>query len=106
MDFKSKNKKVLFRTKGAISFANYNFINSVDCFIHHSVSNASRIQKDKNHSYVFIDQCAYNEKELLEIPISQKSINNFLILSQLSPDKEIEEIITYFLKVGFHLFYK
>ncbi|MHB1105154.1 MAG: glycosyltransferase [Lutibacter sp.] len=96
---KENNIKVVFRTTGAIGFSDYDFIDSVDCFIHHSVSNASRIQKDKNHTYVIIDQCAYNEKELLEIPISQKSINNFLILSRLSPEKGIEEIITYFLKV-------
>lgn len=95
-----KNKiKVVFRTTGTINFSDYDFINSVDCFIHHSVNNANKIQKDKKHNYVIIDQCAYNEKELLKIGPSNDEICKFLILSRLSLEKGVEEIIEFFLRV-------
>jgi len=97
---KSKKIKVLFRTTGTIGFSDYEFINSVDCFIHHSVNNADKIVKTKNHKFTIIDQCAYNEKDLLNIPITEKEISNFLILSRLSPEKGIEETIDFFLRVS------
>lgn len=96
---KSKNKKVLFRTTGTITFSDYHFINFVDCFVHHSHSNASNIEKSRNHHYTIIDQCAYNEIDLFKIPTSNKEINKFLILSRLSVEKGVSEIIDFFLRV-------
>jgi glycosyltransferase involved in cell wall biosynthesis len=94
-------KKILFRTTGTIASIDYKFIDSVDCFIHHSVNNANKIEKDKCHNYVIIDQCAYNEEALLKIPLVENNISNFLVLSRLSPEKGIEEIIDFFLRVCF-----
>ncbi|RYJ50880.1 glycosyltransferase family 1 protein [Flavobacterium petrolei] len=98
---KRKNKKVLFRTTGTITFSDFDFINSVDYFIHHSINNSSRLEENKNHNhnYTIIDQCAYNEIDLFEIPTSDKKIFKFLILSRLSPEKGVQEIIDFFLRV-------
>ena len=98
---KENNIKVVFRTTGAIGFSDYDFIDLVDCFIHHSVNNANKIQMKKKHNYVVIDQCAYSEKDLLKIQSlhSNDEIRKFLILSRLSPEKGVEEIIDFFLKV-------
>lgn len=94
---KENKVKVIIRTTGNITFSDYDFINSVDCFIHHSVNNANKMVH--KHKYFIIDQCAYNELDLLKIPPSINMINKFLILSRLSPEKGIEEIIHFFLKV-------
>lgn len=96
---KSKNKKVLFRTTGMITFSEYDFIDFVDCFVHHSYTNASKIQNSRHHHYTIIDQCAYNEIDLFEIPTLNKKINKFLILSRLSAEKGVTQIIDFFLKV-------
>ena len=96
---KSNNKKVLFRTTGTITFADYDFINSVDCFIHHSQNNVKQIENKRKHKFVIIDQCAYNEIDLFKIPTSNKEINNFLILSRLSVEKGVTQIIDFFLRV-------
>ena len=94
---KNKNKKVFFRTTGTITFSEYDFIDSVDCFIHHSVRNANQIENRK-HKYEIIDQCAYNETDLLSVSPSKREIHNFLILSRLSEEKGIENAIDFFLK--------
>ena len=96
---KEKNRKVLFRTTGTITFSDYDFINLVDCFVHHSHSNAIKIENSKRHHYTIIDQCAYNESDLFKIPISNKEINKFLILSRLSVEKGVSEMIEFFLRV-------
>ncbi len=95
---KEKNKKVLFRTTGTITVSDYNFIDLVDCFIHHSYNNARKIENI--NKFVVIDQCANNELELLDIPLSNREVCNFLILSRLSHEKGVEEIIDMFLRVG------
>lgn len=97
---KKLNKKVFFRTTGTITFSGYDFIDSVDCFIHHSVNNANKIEKIKCHNYVIIDQCAYNEEALLKIPFVENNISNFLVLSRLSPEKGLEQIINFFIKIA------
>lgn len=94
---KENKVKVIIRTTGNITFSDYDFINFVDCFIHHSVNNANKIVI--KHKYFIIDQCAYNEIDLLKIPPSTNEISKFLILSRLSAEKGIEEIIHFFLKV-------
>lgn len=96
---KENNVKVVFRTTGFISRLDYDFINSVDCFIHHSINNANNVPKDKMHNHVVIDQCAYNEEDLLKVSSSNNEICKFLILSRLSHEKGVEEIIDFFLKV-------
>lgn len=96
---KENNIKVVFRTTGAIGFSDYDFIDSVDCFIHHSVINASRIQEDKKHAYVIIDQCAYNEKDLLKIPLVKNRVKTFLTLGRLVKEKNIDVVIKAFQRI-------
>lgn len=96
---KINNKKILFRTTGTIREANFNYIENVNLFIHHSEVNANNFKKFKNHDYKIIDQCAFNERELLKVSLSQSGIHNFLILGRLSPEKGVEELISFFLQV-------
>lgn len=96
---KNKNKKVIFRTTGTITFYDYEYLDSVDCFIHHSQKNAKQLENNRKHKYEIIDQCAYNEDSLLKIKGVDKTISKFLILSRLSPEKGIEEIIDFFLRI-------
>ena len=94
---KKSNKKIIFRTTGTIENIDYDFIESIDCFIHHSQENANRIEKFIKHKYTIIDQCAFNEHELLKLPFSKNDKNNFLVLARLSPEKGVEELINFFL---------
>ncbi|WP_300977080.1 hypothetical protein, partial [Flavobacterium sp.] len=93
---KDKGKKVIFRTTGAITEIDFAFISEVDCFIHHSLNNAKKIDDYKPHRYEIIDQCAYQERDFLKIPLLYSGFNNFLIISRLSPEKGIKEIIVFF----------
>lgn len=87
----------MFRTTGAITFSDYEFINSVDCFIHHSINNASKIET--SNKYVIIDQCAYNEKTLLTIPLVENKVRSFLTLARLEKEKNIDIVIKAFQKI-------
>lgn len=91
---KNNNIKIVFRTTGTIGNTNFDFINKIDLLIYHSVINSNRIN---NSNYAIIDQCAYSENTLLKIPISTKKISNFLVLSRLSPEKGIIQVIEFFI---------
>ena len=93
------NKKILFRTTGTINAGNFNYIKNVDLFIHHSQANAGNLEKFTKHNYSIIDQCGFNEQDLLNVIPSKKKIQNFLILGRLSPEKGIEKLISFFLEV-------
>lgn len=95
---KELNKKVIFRTTGTVqSNQNFDYLNKVDLFIHHSESNASRLQI-MNHNYVTIDQCAFNENNMLEIPLVNNKVTHFLTLGRLEKEKNINVVIEAFLK--------
>lgn len=94
---KNKNKKVFFRTTGKITSSDYDFINSVDCFIHHSINNANKVEIDKK--YVVIDQCAYDEKILLSIPLVDNRVSKFLTLARLEKEKNVDIVIKAFKKI-------
>ncbi|CAM2837037.1 Glycosyltransferase involved in cell wall bisynthesis [Flavobacterium succinicans] len=95
---KDKGKKVIFRTTGAITEIDFAFITEVDCFIHHSLNNAKRIEDYKPHRYEIIDQCAYHERDLLKIPILKSNVKTFLTVSRLVKEKNIDVIIKAFQK--------
>jgi glycosyltransferase involved in cell wall biosynthesis len=97
---KNNNKKVLFRTTGVIESIDFDYIDSIDLFIHHSQENANRIEKFRKHNFTIIDQCAFNEKDLLNMSLSSDSIFKFLILSRLSQEKGIEKAIDFFLRAA------
>nr|WP_246457682.1 glycosyltransferase family 4 protein [Winogradskyella echinorum] len=64
-------------------------------FIHHSESNAKRLNYLDKHNYVIIDQCAFNEEEYLKIKV-KKSAKTFLTVSRIVPQKNIDILIDVF----------
>lgn len=97
---KKLNKKLIFRTTGAIqAYQNFSYLNKVDLFIHHSEKNAKQLQI-QSHNYSIIDQCAFNEEELLKIPIVKNKVKVFLTIARLEKEKNIDIVIKAFLKVS------
>ena len=95
---KENKKKVVFRTTGAIKNPNYNFLEDVDLFIHHSNNNANKLLNLKNHNYRIIDQCAFNEYKLLNIPYVRNEVKSFLTIARLVKEKNIDIVIKAFKK--------
>lgn len=94
----SNGIQIIFRTTGTIHKTNFDYLNGINCFVHHSQSNASKLD---NNNFEVIDQFANNENDLLTVPITKNKIQNFLVLSRLSSEKGIEQAIEYFLKSKF-----
>lgn len=98
----SKDHKipVIFRTTGTINEnigkLNFTWINNVSLFIHHSKSNANRLDNFFKNKFILIDQCAFNEDKLLNIEISNQPISNFFTLSRLSKEKQLDVVINAF----------
>lgn len=94
---KEFNKPILFRTTGNIyNNQNLDCLKYVNIFIHHSHRNARKLS-DK-YNYKIIDQCAFNEISLLKIPTINKKVNNFMTVSRIEKDKNIEVVVKAFLK--------
>lgn len=100
VDFaKRLGKPIYFRTTGTIrerQLQNRDWLHNVTKFIHHSQKNASVLHAKIKVPFTVIDQCAYNEKELLKIPIKEKAISSFFVLSRLSSEKNIAQVISSF----------
>jgi glycosyltransferase involved in cell wall biosynthesis len=99
------NKPIIFRTTGTIKINSeeleqYGWCSKVSLFLHHSEVNAQNLHKYINAPYQIIDQCAVYEKELLKIPKKNNKINNFLALSRLAPEKQINTVINAFNKIS------
>ncbi|KAB1067025.1 glycosyltransferase family 4 protein [Tamlana haliotis] len=93
---------VFFRTTGTIKSINLsqsNYLELVTQFIHHSKKNAFNLNSQMNLPYKVIDQCAFNEKELLKIPLISKKVKKYLVLGRIEKEKNIDIIIRAFLKV-------
>ena len=94
------NKKILFRTTGTISNIikeRLELFKKVDCFIHHSYINTNHMEKFYGkHSYKIIDQCTAIEGDLLKINFNKGKIKNYLVLSRLSKEKQVDKVITAF----------
>jgi glycosyltransferase involved in cell wall biosynthesis len=86
--------KVIFRTTGTIINTGYNFLSEIDLLIFHSIGNSKAISTS---NFSIIDQCAFLEKKLLKIPLSTKVVTNFLVVSRISPEKGIQQIIEFFI---------
>ncbi|GEP50401.1 hypothetical protein FNO01nite_10730 [Flavobacterium noncentrifugens] len=84
---------VVFRTTGVIKEKNFDFIAQVNCFLHHSQRNARLLDDVPNQGYRIIDQCALNEKQLLEIPAASQKIKTFLTIARLVEEKNIDVVI-------------
>lgn len=100
IEFASKqNIKIIFRTTGTINhIVNQDYLSRVDIFIHHSQKNANNLLRFIPHNYTIIDQCSFVENDLLKIQINKKIVSNFLIVSRLSPEKGVEQVIDFFIE--------
>ena len=96
---KKNNVKVIFRTTGYITDSNFGYLNGVDCFLHHSFRNAEALKSHGEHQYLLIDQCAFNEKQLLQIPVVNEKVRCFLTLARLVRNKNIDVVIEAFQKI-------
>lgn len=94
----AKGTKILFRTTGAIDGEQRNYVNKVDCFIHHSKKNAEKLMKHHKQQYTIIDQCAYSESDLIKIQPVCTTVKKFLTLSRLVSEKNIDIVIEAFKK--------
>lgn len=94
---KELNIPTLFRTTGTINETNHvRYLNDVSCFVHHSKSNALRLDSSKTN-YCIIDQCSLNEK-LLNLPIETGNSLRFGFLGRFSEEKGIMDLIDYVIK--------
>jgi glycosyltransferase involved in cell wall biosynthesis len=93
--------KVIVRTTGVINNCPIDLITlkKVDLFIHHSKKNKNKLVSFINHNYKIIDQCAINEKRLLNIKPKHKKIRTFLTIGRLVKEKNIDKIIYVFNKL-------
>ncbi len=97
------NKKIIFRTTGEIGSVKLfpDYLKSVSVFLHHSENNAKGLHKGENFSkYILIDQSVHKEKEFLKNNILSKPVNTFGVISRLSRGKNIDTLISYFLKAS------
>ena len=96
----SLGKPIIFRTTGTINknmLAESNIFKKVNLFIHHSRSNAQRFEDHYfKHKYAIVDQCAFNELHLLKIPYVNKNVSNFITISRLVEEKNINIVIKAF----------
>lgn len=101
------NKPCFFRTTRTIfnvSKEQAGILKNVDLFIHHSEENAKNLDKYLKHKYIVIDQCAFNEDELLKIEINPKQKLRYGFLGRLNNSKQIIPLTQFFLKTN-HDFY-
>lgn len=97
-------KPVLFRTTGRIDKLNYDTktienLNYVTKFIHHSFLNSKGLNMLKKHRFNIVDQCSYNERKLLKIATLNKQVKNYVTISRLVENKNIDIVIKAFNKV-------
>jgi glycosyltransferase involved in cell wall biosynthesis len=94
---KTQNKKIIFRTTGLINknFDIY-YLDLVDLYIHHSRSNASQLLKLYN--FKIIDQCSFNETSLINIPLVDEKINNFMTVCRIDKTKNLDVVIDAFIE--------
>ncbi len=98
-----KSIPVLFRTTGTIDADCSNhfetklyWLKKVTAFVHHSNTNAMKLSSLQNYKYELIDQCAYNEKDLIASSNKESKVSNFFVLSRLSKEKQVDRVIKAF----------
>ena len=94
----SNNKPVVLRTSATIKatdVVNKSWLNKINLFIHHSLSNAERLSSLENHNYVLIDQCTFKEVEMLKIEPAN-TFKRLLYIGRLSSEKGIKELVEFF----------
>ena len=76
--------------------SNFEFLNKVTKFIHHSEKNASNLNAIYNLPYAIIDQCAIEDSKLLPLSIAKTKPLRFGFLGRLSIEKGIIELVDFF----------
>lgn len=92
-------KPCMVRTTGTINpfkKSDFEFLNQVSRFIHHSEKNASNLNTIYDLPYTVIDQCALNDSKLLALPIAKEKPLRFGFLGRLSIEKGIIELVDFF----------
>jgi glycosyltransferase involved in cell wall biosynthesis len=95
-------KPIVLRTSTTINHVNeqdWDWLKKIDLFIHHSESNASKLNALENYKYTIIDQCTYKEKEMLNIQPT-KSIGTLLYVGRISEEKGIIPFVNMFNKLN------
>lgn len=93
------NIPTLLRTTGtirSISEKDKDFLKKVSLFIHHSNSNAERLNNQMSLPFAIIDQSASSEVQLLNLPIKMESPLRFGYLGRLSEEKGILPLVDFF----------
>ncbi|QNM86259.1 glycosyltransferase family 4 protein [Polaribacter pectinis] len=94
---KINKKSIVFRTTGNITEnIDFSYLKYVDVFIHHSLRNAQKL--NRNYRYNIIDQCAFNEENFLKVPALNSKVNNFMTVSRIEKNKNIDVVINSFCK--------
>ncbi|WP_431158313.1 glycosyltransferase family 4 protein [Winogradskyella poriferorum] len=99
---KKKGIKTVLRTSMTIKEAdiqNKDWLSDISLFIHHSLSNAQKLNSISNYNFKLIDQCTYSEFEMLNLSLPKK-ISTFLYAGRISEEKGILEFVNCFKKVG------
>lgn len=98
---KENNIPVILRTTGTIKQKkNMDWCLDVKKIIHHSEANAKILENRISTNYEIIDQCSLSERKLLSSRKTSKKINNFLVVSRLTEEKQIDRVIMAFNQVS------
>lgn len=99
-------KNILFRTTGAINesdLKNVESLKKVNLFIHHSDKNASKLYKLIKVPYKIVDQTAFNETSLLNLPLKSGFPVTFGFLGRFDKVKNIIPLVKAFQKTPYKL---
>lgn len=98
------NIPVFFRTTGTIKKIcenQYGYLEKISKFIHHSEINATNLNVQLKLPYVVIDQCAINERKLLDLKIKVSNPLKYGFLGRFSKEKGLLELIDFFCETNY-----
>jgi glycosyltransferase involved in cell wall biosynthesis len=94
----TRDKPIVLRTSNTIKISDVehnHWLDKVNLYVHHSLSNAQRLSSIKPYNYILIDQCTFKEEVMLKIkPVTK--FKTLLYIGRLSPEKGINELIDFF----------
>ncbi len=98
---KKFEKKVVFRTTGTHSAINliakyFAYLDYVSLFINHSESNSVVFKTNKSYKYKIIDQCVFEEENILDKAKEIGAIKRFYCVSRLDNNKDVLTVIKAF----------
>ncbi|MCA0131975.1 glycosyltransferase family 4 protein [Winogradskyella alexanderae] len=106
VDYAKRNSiPVVFRPSTTIHEENLihrDWLNDINLYLHHSTSNANKLNSLNQHRFEIIDQCAYNEAKLLKLDVTNKA-ENLLYAGRISEEKGILDFTQEFMKLKTNL---